>query len=165
MENLPSFVLALLVLVFAVVGIFFPEYISPVNYRSIHTLFVGIGILTNINAAILLLLGGLKNTRKLEIPGFVVGLGAWCMLIISSIFGMIWNQSQIEFSKIFNSILGAWAFYNPFNPFADLWIFLQMPTRRYELGVIFSLFHLGFGATCSVLGPIAFGILMKRTEY
>ena len=159
MENKSTFVLGLLVLIFAVASIFVPN-----NNQVIARILMIVSIIINVNAGILLLMSGIWSSKNLGGSGFGIGMAAWCTLLICSIYGIIWNQSElarIDFENIVWTII-TWYNYMSYPYGYPIFYPPYLFSFTYIMGFIGSIINLCLAATSTVLGSVAFGLVMRE---
>lgn len=123
--------------------------------KTLHT----IAIWVNLNAGILLFMGGIWNSKDLSGTGFGIGMAAWILLIITSFFDIIWSINKINTYEPWSLI--SLATIN-FSGSSTMYILMEYYVNMYQYIFVGSIFGLSFGIACLVLGSVSFGLLKKR---
>ncbi|MFX1450298.1 MAG: hypothetical protein ACFFCM_05625 [Promethearchaeota archaeon] len=151
MENRPSFVMGLLVLIIGIAAFFVPRI--EIGYFGY---LMHIGRVINVNVGILIMLGGIFNSKNLSGTGFGIGLAAWGLMILGAIMGTIktltlaadYSLQAILWVIVVSGEEPGWFF---------VFVIPAINTATsYQTGFILYLVHLGMGAGCLILGTMSF---------
>ena len=158
-QNVPSFVLGVLVLSVAIVSLFLPESNIP-PFLSLHYL----GVLLSVVSGVLLVLSGIENSRALSGTGFGLGMGGWCLVIAFNIYGIVWNLYQVSYHEgilwnIFLYLINrehlAWI----------IFVFYIKLIQPFQSGTNFAIAHIVLGGSSLVFGSVSFGVLIEKSRF
>ncbi|MHA1378758.1 MAG: hypothetical protein ACTSRG_10290 [Candidatus Helarchaeota archaeon] len=157
MENVPSFLLGLILFGVSILSfILFPILNLPI-YSILHY----IGILINMLAGALLLMGGFWNRKKISGPGLIIGIIAWTLLIISNSFGTIFNANQFwAYAFILIYLLDPTIIWGPY--YQHMVLVTALIMNLHQTGNINCTIQLWLGITSVFLGSVSYGIVVKK---
>ncbi|NVM02773.1 MAG: hypothetical protein HWN67_10580, partial [Candidatus Helarchaeota archaeon] len=155
MENTTGFVLGLLAFISSIVLLFAPAMAS----LPILGMLVVLCTVININMCLLIMLGGIWNSKNLSGTGFGVGMGSWVGLIVILILSIIGLQQMV--SDASGSAVVYMLLYNVDKDSFFLMLFiLEMGSAGYmRMGITWDVAQIVITGLCLIFGSISFGLV------
>lgn len=163
MENKQAFTLGLLTLILVSTGIFLKWYVI----NRIQDILVFVFFLVAINASILVMLGGIYNSKSLAGTGFGLGIGSFTVILVLITLSIPAISSSImEWDG--NVLYGAFCYGGTFgsHPYDYMELFLTLiaiDTRiSHEIMVIWDIIQICIISPCIPLSSLSFGLVMRN---
>ncbi len=152
MENTSGFVLGLLAMITSIVLLFIP-------YMTTSPILGMLGVLCviiNINMCILIMMGGIWNSKGLSGTGFGVGMGTWIGFIFIMVLSIIGIQQSIASETFFLILI---ILIDPYFLFVITQIsYISLLTRALTWDIV-NIIVMG---VCLIFGSISFGLVSQE---
>jgi len=152
-ENRKAYILGILTLILAGITSFTPKEYKTFEAAQIGLLFSLIGF----NAAILIMLGGINNSKNLSGIGLIIGIASWALVTVLLILSIVYTVNTISIIEIHIISL-----IDSSEPRHLIMLMVNLiDINVYKTDIILDVIHLCILGSCITLGTITFGLIKK----